>query len=350
LAVIIHLVASLLAGLFQTYRVRKDKTSDGGINLDWKHQIELAAARIDSHVLQTPVLRTRGFGLPFPIEFKLEQMQHTGSFKARGAFNTLLSQPVPDAGLVAASGGNHGAAVAYAARALGHRAHIYVPDMAGPSKIALIRGIGAELTVVAGEYVNAMQKAREHEAATGAMLIHTYDAPDTVAGQGTCLREWELQGLVADTVLIAVGGGGLIAGAMGWLAGARRVVAVEPETSCALHAALAVGQPRDVAVSGIAANALGARRIGQICFDLAKAQEIASVLVSDDAITIAQTALWQQMRQLVEPAGATALAALMSGAYRPRPGETVAVLLCGANIVADPFLEMANCAGPSAAL
>lgn len=306
--------------------------------MDWKTEIDAAAARIAGHVQITPVLETRGFGLPYTVEMKLEQTQHTGSFKARGAFNTLLGGPVPAAGLVAASGGNHGAAVAYAARALGHKAAIFVPEMAGPSKIGLIERIGADLTVVPGEYANAMQQAQAYEADTGAAQIHAYDAPATVAGQGTCLREWERQGLQADTVLIAVGGGGLIAGAMAWLQGARKVVAVEPETSCALHAALAAGRPVDVEVSGIAANALGARRIGQICFDLATAQNLQSVLVTDDVIAQAQRALWQERRQLVEPAGATALAALMSDAYVPEPGEKVAVLVCGGNVAPDPFL------------
>jgi threonine dehydratase len=169
------------------------------------------------------------------------------------------------------------------------------------------------------------------------MQIHAYDALPTVAGQGTVMREWEQQGLEADTVLIAVGGGGLIAGALAWLGGRRKVVAVEPMTSCALHAALEAEGPVDVAVSGVAANALGARRIGGICFDLVKAAGTESVLVPDGAIVEAQTALWQAHRQLVEPAGATALAALMSGAYAPAPGERVAVLVCGGNIAPDPI-------------
>ena len=203
--------------------------------MQWKTQISAAAARIAPYIQTTPVMQVQGFGLPFPVELKLEQLQHTGSFKARGAFNTLLSGPVPKAGLVAASGGNHGAAVAYAAQRLGHRAHIFVPDMAGPAKIALIERTGAQLTVVKGEYANAAEAAAEYEATSGAMQIHAYDAPATVAGQGSCMAEWEAQGLMADTVLIAVGGGGLIAGALGWLAGARKVGAGEPETSCALQ-------------------------------------------------------------------------------------------------------------------
>jgi threonine dehydratase len=305
--------------------------------MDWTHEIKEAAERIAGHIQVTPVMQSQGFGLDFPIEMKLEQLQHTGSFKARGAFNTLLSQPVPEAGLVAASGGNHGAAVGYAAHKLGHKARIYVPEMAGPAKIALIKSTGADLQVVPGAYANAMEQAQAYEAETGAGQVHAYDAPATVAGQGSCFAEWQTQGLEADTVIIAVGGGGLIAGAMAWFQGAKKIVAVEPETSCALHAALKAGEPVDVEVSGVAANALGARRIGSICFDLARAQDLTSLTVSDAAITAAQQALWRERHLLVEPAGATALAALMSGAYRPARGEKVAVLLCGGNIAPDPM-------------
>lgn len=305
--------------------------------MNWKSEIAAAARRIETRIQRTPVMTSVGFGLSYPVDFKLEQLQHTGSFKPRGAFNTLISGEVPDAGIVAASGGNHGAAVAYAARALGVPAQIFVPELAGPAKIALIQSIGAELTVVAGEYANALRQAQDYETATGAMQIHAYDAVATVAGQGTCLREWEDQGLTADTVLIAVGGGGLIAGALAWLAGTRKVVAVEPRTACALHAALEAGAPVDVEVSGIAANALGARRIGGICFELARAHLGGSVLVDDPAIAAAQTALWRERRLLVEPAGAAALAALMSGAYVPADDERVAVLICGANLAPDPL-------------
>lgn len=305
--------------------------------MDWKAEIDRAAERIGPHIMQTPVMESGGFGLPFEVALKLEQVQHTGTFKARGAFNTLLKNPVPEAGIVAASGGNHGAAVAYAATHLGHPAHIFVPEIAGPSKIALIRSTGAELTVVAGEYANALEMAQAHEDRTGAMQIHAYDAVDTVAGQGTLMSEWEGQGLEADTVVIAVGGGGLIAGALAWLQDARKVVAVEPDTSCALHAALAAGEPVDVDVSGVAANALGARRIGSICLNLSQQFLGEAVTVPDAAITAAQVALWRERRLLVEPAGATALAALMSGAYQPAPSERVAVLLCGGNIAPDPF-------------
>lgn len=305
--------------------------------MDWTAEINAATARISDHVQRTPVMQCHGFGLNHPVEMKLEQLQHTGSFKARGAFNTLLSHKVPAAGLVAASGGNHGAAVAFAAHRLGYKARIYVPEMAGPAKITLIRDAGADLQVVSGAYANALEQARAYESETGAMQVHAYDAPGTVAGQGSCFAEWQNQGLAADTVIIAVGGGGLIAGALAWFSGTRKIIAVEPETSCALHAALTAGTPVDVEVSGVAANALGARRIGSICFDLARQQDLTSITVTDAAITAAQTALWRERRLLVEPAGATALAALTSGAYQPAPGEKVAVLLCGGNIAPDPL-------------
>lgn len=301
-----------------------------------RDDIRAAGRRVGGHIHRTPVLQTAALWAA-PVEVKLENCQLTGSFKARGAFNTLLSVPVPDVGVVAASGGNHGAAVAHAARALGHPARIYVPEMAGPAKIALIRDTGADLVVVAGSYAEALSAAQDWEARTGAMQIHAYDAFATVAGQGTLMAEWEDQGLSAETVLIAVGGGGLIAGALAWLGSARKVVAVEPELAPTLHRALAEGPGAEVEVSGIAANALGARRIGGICHGLAAAQGTPSVLVTEAAIAEAQEALWRGLRQFVEPAGAAALAALRSGAYRPAPGERVAVLVCGANPAPAPF-------------
>jgi threonine dehydratase len=304
---------------------------------DWTQEIEAAGERIRPHVRQTPVMNAHLGG--HDIALKLEHLQHTGSFKPRGAFNTLLSVDVPGAGVVAASGGNHGAAVAYAAAHLGHKARIYVPEMAGPAKIALIERAGADLVVVPGAFANALEAARAYEAQTGAMQIHAYDAPATVAGQGTVMAEWEAQGLEADTVMIAVGGGGLVAGALAWLAGRRRVVAVEPPGCQALHAALAAGKPVDVEVSGVAANALGAGRIGEICFDLAQAHAPVSVLVEGAAIEAAQRMLWRELRQIVEPAGAAALAALISGAYVPEPGERVAVLLCGSNPASLAFAD-----------
>lgn len=303
--------------------------------MDWQEQIEAAGQRVAGHVRQTPVLTLEVPGVG-PVELKMEQMQHSGSFKARGAFNALLSGPVPAAGVVAASGGNHGAAVAFAAARLGLPATIYVPQIAGPAKIALIRSQGADCVVVPGFYADAAALAAAHAARTGAMQVHPYDAPATVAGQGSLMREWESQGLAADTVLIAVGGGGLIAGALAWLGGRRKVVAVEPELAPTLNRALQDGPQAKVEVGGIAANALGASQIGAICYGLAKGS-VTSVLVDEAAITAAQQLLWGSLRQLVEPAGAVALAALTSGFYRPAKGERVAVLVCGANIAPDPF-------------
>lgn len=303
--------------------------------MDWQEQIEAAGQRVAGHVRQTPVLTLEVPGVG-PVELKMEQMQHSGSFKARGAFNALLSGPVPAAGVVAASGGNHGAAVAFAAARLGLPATIYVPQIAGPAKIALIRSQGADCVVVPGFYADAAALAAAHAARTGAMQVHPYDAPATVAGQGSLMREWESQGLAADTVLIAVGGGGLIAGALAWLGGRRKVVAVEPELAPTLNRALQDGPQAKVEVGGIAANALGASQIGAICYGLAQGS-VTSVLVDEAAITAAQQLLWGSLRQLVEPAGAVALAALTSGRYRPAKGERVAVLVCGANIAPDPF-------------
>ena len=305
--------------------------------MDWQTETVAAARRIAKYIRRTPVLTVADLIDGQQVELKLEHLQHTGSFKPRGAFNTLLSKAVPDTGVVAASGGNHGAAVAYAAHTLGIPAAVFVPEMAGPAKIGLIERAGANLTVVPGAYANALDAARDYERRTSAIQIHAYDAPETIAGQATLMREWEEQGLEADTVVIAVGGGGLVGGAMAWLGDRRRIVTVEPVTSCALHAALEAGRPVDVEVSGIAANALGAKRIGNYCFDMTQHIELTSVVVKDDDILVAQALLWRQLRQWVEPGGAAALAALTSGAYRPKPGERIAVLVCGANPTPDPF-------------
>ena len=300
--------------------------------------IRQAQARLLGHARRTPALVADGLW-ERPVALKLEHMQHTGSFKVRGAFETLLTARIPDAGVVAASGGNHGAAVAFAARSLGHRAAVFVPEMAGPAKIGLIREAGANLEVVPGAYADALDRALAYEAETGAMPVHAYDGEGTVRGQGTVFAEWDDQGLDADTVLIAVGGGGLIGGALGWWGGPgddrRKVVAVEPERAPTLNAALAAGRPVDVEVSGVAANALGARRVGAIAFE--RARGIESVLVPEDAILAARDLLWRRLRQLTEPAGAAAMAALVSGAYRPEPDERIAVLVCGANPAPDPL-------------
>lgn len=302
--------------------------------MDWQGEIEAAAGRIAGHVRVTPVFQADIPGIG-PVELKLEHLQHTGSFKPRGAFNTLIKGPVPAAGVVAASGGNHGAAVGFAAKRLGHKARIFVPEVAGPAKIALIKAQGAELEVVSGPVMGAFAAAEDYARQTGAMQVHPFDAPDTLAGQGTLMREWEAHGLEADTVLIAVGGGGLIGGALGWLQGRRKVIAVEPVLAPTLNAALAAGKPVPVVPSGVAASALGAPVIGALCFGLAGG--VTSVLVEEAAILAAQRLLWDSLRQWVEPGGATALAALLSGAYRPEKGEKVAVLVCGANPAPAPY-------------
>ncbi|MBL8297593.1 MAG: threonine/serine dehydratase [Rhodanobacteraceae bacterium] len=301
--------------------------------------IDLAAERIRDHVRVTPVLHPgRHFaGSKANVVLKLECLQHSGSFKPRGAFNRVLSQTqLPVSGLIAASGGNHGAAVAYVARELGLRAEIFVPEIAAPAKIARLRDYGATLRVGGRNYAEAFAASRERQRETGALEIHAYDAPEVIAGQGTLARELEQQAGALDTVLVAVGGGGLMAGIAAWQPAGTRIVAVEPQRSCALHAALQQGKPCDVEVGGIAADSLGAQRIGSLAFTLAQSRQVHSVLVSDDAILRAQRLLWTELRVVAEPGGATALAALLSGAYSPQPDERLGIIVCGANT--DPGL------------
>jgi|TARA_B110000914_G_scaffold56290_1_gene48885 threonine dehydratase len=305
--------------------------------MDWQNLIADAAKRIEPFIVKTPIFSTKSIYPEYNIELKFEHLQHTGSFKPRGAFNSLLSAQVPETGVVAASGGNHGAAVAFAATTLGYPAHIFVPKIAGKTKIDLIKNTGAELTIVEGAYANALIAAEKFEQETGAMQVHAFDSVETTCGQGTLMHEWEQQGLEADTILIAVGGGGLIAGSMAWLQGRRKVIAVEPIKSSALSSALKAGKPIDVDVSGIASNALGAKKAGNICFQLAKEQDILALTIKDEDIALAQILLWDKLRQFVEPAAATALAALTSGAYIPKENEKVAVLICGGNPPSNPF-------------
>jgi threonine dehydratase len=274
--------------------------------------------------------------VPPNLRLKLENMQVSGSFKPRGAFNNLLTRPAPAAGCATASGGNHGAAVAYAAASLGLRARIYVPEIAAPVKIAKIRASGAEVVVQGATYFDALALCEAYLSQSGALSIHAYDSFETIAGQGTVGLEWEedlvrLSAAPLDTVLVAVGGGGLIAGVAAWFAGRVKVVGVEPEGSRALHAALEAGRPVDVEVKSIAADSLGARRVGDRVFAIARSSVSASVLVSDAAIGEAQRELWRNYCIIAEPGGAAAYGALASGAYRPEPGERVGVLLCGAN-------------------
>ena len=295
---------------------------------------------IRPHIRHTPVIRVDAsdFGLACePLVLKLEFLQHTGSFKPRGAFASLLTRTVPEAGVVAASGGNHGAAVAYAAMRLGLRAAIFVPRIASPAKLDRIRGYGAELAVGGEVYADALTASEEYAARTGAAQIHAYDQPATLLGQGSVGLELEADAPEIDTLLLAVGGGGLIGGIAAWFAGRVRVVAVEPEAAPTLHNALAADRPVDAPAGGIAADSLAPRRVGELMFPIAQRFVSRAVLVSDDAIRGAQQALWEKLRIVAEPGGAAAMAALISGRYRPAPGERVAVLLCGANTTAVDF-------------
>lgn len=295
--------------------------------------IVAALDRVRGYIRTTPVVETGAgaFGIDTPLTLKLELLQHTGSFKPRGAFNKMLASEVPDAGVVAASGGNFGLAVAYAARSLGHRAEIFVPDTSPAAKIDRIREMGAEVRVIPGYFHEASLAALARQAETGALAMHPFDQPEVVAGGGTIGLELSEQVPDVDTVLVAVGGGGLIAGIASWFRGVVRVVGVEPEGCASLHAALAAGEPVDVEVGGIAADSLGPRRVGGIAFAAARAWVDRVVLVSDEAIDDAQRRLWRDAHVVAEPGGAASLAALIAGAYRPSPGEKVVVVVCGAN-------------------
>ncbi len=309
-----------------------------------RDDIRAAHGRIAPFVRRTPVVRAPdgAFGHAGPVSLKLEFLQHAGSFKPRGAFNTLLSQPIPAAGVAAASGGNHGAAVAYAARQLGVRARIFVPEISAPAKIAVIRAHGAEVVIGGARYADAQEACDAYVADSGALRVHPFDADTTIIGQGTVGLEWEDEAPDLETVLVAVGGGGLIAGIGAWWRGRVKVVGVEPEGSRALHAALLAGGPVDVPVDSIAADSLGARNVGGRVYAVCREAVDHVALVSDDAIRKAQEILWRDWRMAVEPGGAAALAALLSGAYRPRPGERVGVLLCGANVDLARLAELAS--------
>jgi threonine dehydratase len=300
--------------------------------------VERAAARIEGRVRRTPVLAADE-----GVWFKLEQLQHTGSFKARGAFNRILAAG-PQTGVVAASGGNAGLAVAYAAREFGLPARVYVPATAPAVKVAKLRQLGAAVELVGEKYADAYDAAVKHAANSGELFCHAYDQPDICAGQGTLGLELLEQADTPDTILVAVGGGGLLAGVAAAVEGRARVIGVEPRTIPTLHSALAAGEPVTVDVSGVAADSLGASRLGDIAFAVATRTDAGSVLVDDAAIVEARAALWDRYRLAVEPGGATAFAALLTGAYRPAPGERVAVLLCGANT--DPATLTSPTAAP----
>jgi threonine dehydratase len=294
-----------------------------------RQDITAAAERLRLHVRRTPLLPA---GAGDDTFFKLELTQHTGSFKPRGAFNFVLTRRVPEAGVIAASGGNHGLAVAHVANRLGISAEIFVPEVSSPLKRHRIAAQGATVVVEGAIYDDAQAAAERRAADTGALLVHPFDVEPVIAGQGTVGMElWE-DDPELDTVLVATGGGGLIAGIASWYSGGIRVVSVEPERSCCLAAAFHAGEPVDVEVGGAAADSLGARRLGRLAFEIAKEGVAVAVTVTESDINEAQRLLWEHYRVLAEPGGATAYAALVGGAYRPEPGERVAVIVCGGNV------------------
>src|SRR6185312_3917793 len=297
-------------------------------------EIQDAGRRIAVHVRRTPViaLEEKAFGIDAKIFFKLECLQHAGSFKPRGAFNCILSSTVPAAGVIAASGGNHGAAVAYAAQKLGHRAEIFVPTITPAPKVERLKQYGADISITGKNYAEALEASRERAAQTGAVPIHAYDDRRVLAGQGTLGMELEEQIRSLDSVLIAVGGGGLIGGVAAWYQERVRVISVEPERAPTLHHALAAGHPVDVETSGVASDSLAASRAGELMFPIAQKFISQALLVTDEQIVAAQKALWQNLRLIAEPGGATAFAALLAGVYKPRSAnERVGVVLCGSN-------------------
>lgn len=299
-------------------------------------EVEAAGVRLGARVRRTP---TVDWVLPpsagaLPVVLKLEYLQHTGSFKARGGLNRILAATERPEVVVTASGGNHGLAVAHAARELGVPAEVYVPETAPAVKVAGIRQRGATAVLAGASYAEAAEASRERASAPGALYVHAYDDRDVVAGQGTVARELAEQAPGLDTVLVATGGGGLIGGIAAWYGRSVRVVSVETHGTAAMSAALAAGRPVDVEVSGLASDALGARRIGGHGLATALATGVQAVLVDTDAVRAARHLLWQDLHVPAEPGGATALAALLSGAYVPAAGERVGVVVCGAN--ADP--------------
>jgi threonine dehydratase len=302
--------------------------------------VEAAARRFDEHrgfVRRTPLWKLPGgaFGLHCAeVWLKLEHLQVGGSFKARGMLNRLLANPIPASGVIVASGGNAGIATAAAAQSLGVKCEVFVPTVCSHAKQAMLRELGADVVVTGAVYAEALQACLARQQRSGALLTHAYDQPEVVAGAGTLALEIEEQGGTPDTVLVSVGGGGLIAGVASWYTERARVVALEPELAPTLCAARVSGEPVDVAVSGIAADSLGAKRIGAIAWEVTQRHVKDAIVLPDEAIRGAQLWLWKQMKLAVEPAAALGLAALQSGAYVPGAGEKVCLVLCGANL--DP--------------
>ncbi|MGK9054704.1 threonine/serine dehydratase [Neorhizobium petrolearium] len=295
---------------------------------------------IRPHIRRTPVMHAdmRDFGgSALPVDLKLELLQHSGSFKARGAFTNLLTREVPEAGVVAASGGNHGAAVAYAAMRLGVPAKIFVPSVTSPAKAERIRSYDADLVIGGDRYADALAASEAYVATSGALAVHAYDQMETLAGQGTLGKEIEEDLPEMTTLLVAVGGGGLIGGIAAWFRGRVKVVAVESDGAPTLYEAFKAGKPVDAPAGGIAADSLAPRQVGRLMFPLAQRYVEPPVLVTDDEILAAQKALWNGARIVAEPGGAAAFAALLSGKYVPAPTERVCVLVCGGNTTAVKF-------------
>lgn len=303
-------------------------------------QIQSTYKIIAPHVRRTPVIEVDGedFNLAVAgLNLKLELFQHAGSFKVRGAFANLLTRKIPGAGVVAATGGNHGAAVAFAAMKLKVPAKIFVPSVASPAKIQQIKEYGAEIEIAGERYADALAASELWVTKTGAMPIHAFDQEETLLGQGTVGLEFEQQAPALDTLLVSVGGGGLIGGIAAWYQGKIKVIGVEPEAAPTLTRALEAGHPVDAIAGGIAADSLAPKRVGEVNFAIAQRYVARTVLVTDDAIREAQQLLWKTLRIVAEPGGAAAFSALTSGRYVPRNDERVGVLVCGGNTVAVDF-------------
>jgi threonine dehydratase len=299
-----------------------------------RERIQATERVIRPHIRRTPIVEVDGadFGLDsIRIIFKLELLQHAGSFKARGAFTNILTRDVPRAGVVAASGGNHGVAVAYAAMKLRKPATIFVPSVASKTKLDRIRSYGAQLVVTGDRYAESLEASEAWTTQSGAMPIHAYEGDETLLGQGTLGLELEEQDPKLDSLLVAVGGGGLIGGVASWYQDRLKLISVEPTEAPTLNLALNAGRPVDSPAGGIAADSLAPRQVGQQMFPIAQRFVNSSILVSDEEIIAAQKRLWETVRVAAEPGGATAFAGLLSGRYKPEPGERVGVIVCGGN-------------------
>ena len=306
---------------------------------EFKALIAKAHSEIEEYIRKTPVitLPEGAFGIEAHLTLKLELMQHSGSFKARGAFNRILQNTVPPSGVIAASGGNHGGAVAYAARRLGYPAEIFVPTICSPTKVQRLKDYGAQVTIIGRDYIEALGECDRRARETQSLIVHAFDQSEVIAGQGTVGLELEKQAPGLDTVLVSVGGGGLIAGISAWYQNRIQVVSIEPEKAPTLHASLSAGKQVEVEVGGIAADALGSRRVGAMMLPIAQQYVSQTVLVDEESIIKAQQLLWDELRIAAEPAGVVPIAALISGRYSPSPDEKVGIIICGGNVDLSSF-------------